>query len=34
MASFLAANNFDEVYNIEGGIDAYSRKVDSTVPQY
>ena len=33
-AMFLASQGFTEVKNISGGIDAYSRQVDSSVPLY
>ncbi len=33
-ALFLASQGFRDVKNIEGGIDAYSRRVDSSVPLY
>ena len=33
-ALFLASQGFQRVKNIEGGIDAYSRQVDSSVPLY
>ena len=33
-ALFLASQGFQDVKNIEGGIDAYSRQVDSSVPIY
>lgn len=34
VASFLAHHGFDEVANIEGGIDAWSREIDPAVPLY
>jgi rhodanese-related sulfurtransferase len=34
VAMFLAANGFDQVANIAGGIDAWSREVDPSVPCY
>jgi rhodanese-related sulfurtransferase len=34
VAMFLAANGFSQVANIAGGIDAWSREVDPTVPCY
>ena len=34
VASFLAQNGFDTVANISGGIDAWSREVDASVPLY
>lgn len=33
-ASFLAQQEFEDVRNISGGIDAYSRVADSSVPLY
>jgi len=32
--AFLAQQGFDDVYNIAGGIDAWSREVDPGVPRY
>lgn len=34
VAGRFAAHGFTEVYNIEGGIDAWSREIDSSVPRY
>lgn len=34
MATFLASQGFTNVKNIVGGIDAYSRGVDPSVPLY
>lgn len=34
VAGFLAAQGFATVANIAGGIDAWSRDVDPTVPRY
>ncbi|WP_295856562.1 rhodanese-like domain-containing protein [uncultured Xylophilus sp.] len=34
VAAFLAQNGFDDVVNIAGGIDAWSRERDGTVPRY
>lgn len=34
VAHFLAAQGFAEVANVEGGIDAYARQIDSTIPTY
>jgi rhodanese-related sulfurtransferase len=34
VAAFLMAQGFDRVFNLRGGIDAWSREVDSTVPRY
>ncbi|HET7814752.1 MAG TPA: rhodanese-like domain-containing protein [Candidatus Baltobacteraceae bacterium] len=33
-AMYLAANGFERVYNVDGGIDAYARRVDSSVGTY
>lgn len=34
VASFLKHHGFDHVANITGGIDAWSREVDTSVPRY
>jgi len=34
VAQFLAANGFEQVYNLDGGIDAWSRTVDERVGRY
>lgn len=34
VAEFLAANGFDRVFNLTGGIDAWSRELDSSIPRY
>lgn len=34
VARFLTARGFERVHNLEGGIDAYSKRVDSSVPRY
>jgi rhodanese-related sulfurtransferase len=34
VAQFLAARGFDSVYNLAGGILAWSRDVDPKIPQY
>jgi rhodanese-related sulfurtransferase len=34
VAMFLAANGFEHVANIAGGIDAWSRDLDTGVPHY
>lgn len=34
VAAFLAQNGFASVANISGGIDAWSRELDSAVPRY
>lgn len=31
---FLKANGFQKLFNLAGGIDAWSLKIDSTVPRY
>ncbi len=33
-AQILAASGFDSVYNLSGGIDAWSLRVDPDVPRY
>jgi len=34
VAAFLLANGFERVYNLAGGIDAWSTDVDPAVPRY
>jgi monothiol glutaredoxin len=34
MAERFAAHGFTDVSNVEGGMDAWSREVASSVPQY
>lgn len=34
VAGFLALQGYSQVANIEGGIDAWSRDMDSTIPRY
>lgn len=34
VAGFLAGNGFTNVYNLDGGIDAYAERIDSTVGRY
>jgi rhodanese-related sulfurtransferase len=34
VASFLTRQGFDSVYNLAGGIDAWSQTVDPAVPRY
>jgi rhodanese-related sulfurtransferase len=34
VANFLERQGFDQVLNLSGGIDAWSREVDQTVPTY
>ena len=34
MATFLAQHDFNKVFNIEGGIDAYARNVDNSIGFY
>lgn len=34
VAGRFAAHGFTEVYNIDGGIDAWSREIDTSVPRY
>lgn len=34
VASWLVSNGFESVANIVGGIDAWSRDIDSAIPRY
>jgi rhodanese-related sulfurtransferase len=34
VAQYLLDNGFDDVFNLAGGIDAWSQQVDPTVPRY
>ncbi len=34
VAQFLVARGFDDVSNVDGGIDAYARQVDPSIPRY
>ena len=34
VAAFLLANGFERVYNLAGGIDAWSTDIDSKLPRY
>jgi rhodanese-related sulfurtransferase len=34
VARFLAARGYDDVYNVEGGIDRYAATIDPSVPRY
>lgn len=34
VASFLSAQGFADVSNVDGGIDAYALRVDSSIPRY
>ncbi len=34
VAEFLSARGFEDVSNVDGGIDAYARRVDSSIPRY
>jgi rhodanese-related sulfurtransferase len=34
VAEFLAANGFEQVFNLNGGIDAWSLQIDPRVPRY
>lgn len=34
VARFLAGNGFDDVYNLDGGIDAYAEDVDPAIARY
>jgi rhodanese-related sulfurtransferase len=33
-AGFLAVQGYQNLYSIEGGIDAWSQEIDSGIPQY
>ncbi len=33
-AMYLAEAGFEEVYNLQGGIDAWSQQIDPSVPRY
>ena len=34
VAAFLAANNFEQVANVAGGIDAWARELDTSIARY
>lgn len=34
VAQFLGGNGFENVYNLDGGIDAYSEAIDARIPRY
>lgn len=34
VVAFLSRQGFDVIYNLAGGIDAWSREIDPTVPRY
>ena len=34
VAEYLAANGFTNVFNLNGGIDAWSTQLDSQIPRY
>ena len=34
VAEYLAANGFEQVFNLKGGIDAWSEEIDPQVPRY
>ncbi len=34
VAQYLASTGFEHVFNLRGGIDAWSREVDHSVPRY
>ncbi len=34
VAAFLLANRFEQVYNLTGGIDAWSTEIDPGLPRY
>jgi len=34
VAQFLTMQGYSNIYNVDGGIDAYSRIVDNSIPRY
>ena len=34
VAQFLSARGFSDVANVDGGIDAYAKRVDPSIPRY
>lgn len=34
VANFLARRGYESVYNLQGGIDAWAREVDTRMPRY
>lgn len=34
VAQYLSGHGFRSVVNVDGGIDAYAQKIDSTIPRY
>jgi rhodanese-related sulfurtransferase len=34
VAEYLAANGFEDIYNLAGGIDAWAQQIDRSVPRY
>ncbi len=34
VADYLAANGFSNIVNVDGGIDAYAKKIDPSIPRY
>ena len=34
VATYLSQQGFSDVFNLDGGIQAWSRNVDSTIPEY
>lgn len=34
LCAFLVQNGFEKVFNLEGGIDAWSAEIDANVPRY
>ena len=34
VAEFLLASGFNRVFNLTGGIDAWSQEIDSSIPRY
>ena len=34
VAEFLAANGYEHLFNLTGGIDAWSQQIDPSIPRY
>lgn len=34
VAQFLSGQGFSDIYNVDGGIDAYAKDIDPTIPRY
>jgi rhodanese-related sulfurtransferase len=34
VANFLTLQGYEQVYNVDGGIEAYARDVDASIPRY